>query len=674
MSQIGAIGYACAAFASGLLAVLVGLVVRHSARAARWLLGAVAVSCAWAALVAYDSLSSSVPAWSLLFAEWLRDGAWLLAVLAVLPAAVPRHFRIIASLVWGAWLLGAVFVHPISVVMYVGGLAMALTVLVALEQIYRNASPAVRQDLKYLTLGVGGLYVYDLFLYSQAMLLGEIDAQSWYARGFANTLLMPFLALGARRLPNTDFKVFVSRHVTFFTTTFLAVGIYLLAMSGAGLAIRELGGSWGEIARIVFFVGAFALLLAGLFSSSVRRHVRVFVSKHFYRNKYDYRVEWLRFIKTLSSLDEADVRRASVQSVAQILDSPGGVLFVRDDSGARFVAAGTWPGAIPDLPATLPLATSEPLIEFMCRRRWIVDLRELARSPALYDGLIVPAWLQQDSRWRLVSPVFRLDSLVGFFVLLDPPPPFELGFEDRDLLNTAGQHVATLLVQHDSDRRIAELSQFEAYNRLTAFVMHDLKNCAAQLSLVAGNAVKHRQKPEFVDDVLATTANASDRITRLIQQLNRVAVDAKERPAVLLADAVSVAVERCRARNPAPQFAQGMQCACKVAADREQLVAAIEHVLRNAQDATAAHGSVLVEVKDAGAHVRITVADDGIGMDAEFVQQRLFRPFDSTKGPHGTGIGAFQTRELARSLGGDVEVDSRPGAGTRFSIILPVMP
>ncbi len=674
MSQIGAISYGCAALASGLLALLVGLAARHSVRSARWLLAAVAMSCAWAAYLAYDSLKADVPAGTLLLAEWLRDGAWLFAVFAVLPAAVPRRFRLIAILVWAAWLPVAMFVSPINVVMYVGGFTVSLTVLVALEQMYRNATAAVRQDLKYLTLGVGGLFAYDLFLYSQAMLLGEIDAQSWYARGFANALLMPFLALGARRLPNTDFKVFVSRQVTFFTTTFLAVGVYLLVMSGAGFAIRELGGAWGEIARVAFFVGAFALLLAGLFSNTLRRHLLVFVNKHFYRNKYDYRVEWLRFIKTLSSLDEADVRRASVQSVAQILGSPGGVLFVRDDSGARYVPAATWPGAMPGLPATNSVAAGDPLIEFMCRRRWIVDLRELERKPAPYEALVVPAWLRQDTRWRLVSPVFRLDTLVGFFVLLEPPPPFELGFEDRDLLNTAGQHVATLLVQHDSDRRLAELMQFEAYNRLTAFVMHDLKNCAAQLTLVSGNALKHRHNPEFVDDVIATTANASDRITRLIQQLNGAAADAKTRPAIRLADAVEVAVQRCRMRNPAPQFAQGTQCTCTVAADREQLVTAIEHVLRNAQDATAMHGSVRVEVSDAGTHARVTVSDDGSGMDAEFVQQRLFRPFDSTKGPNGTGIGAFQARELARSLGGDVEVDSRPGAGTRFSIILPVLP
>src|SRR5690606_24296409 len=160
-----------------------------------------------------------------------------------------------------------------------------------------------------------------------------------------------------------------------------------------------------------------------------------------------------------------------------------------------------------DVPEASSMSEDEPLVRFMRERRWIVDLRERERAPALYDDVPLPEWLARDARWRLVSPIFRLDGLGGFFVVFEPPAPFELTYEDRDLLNTAGQHVATLLLQHEADRRLAELSQFEAYNRLTAFVMHDLKNSAAQLSLVVGNAVKHKHNPEFIDDAIETIAN-----------------------------------------------------------------------------------------------------------------------------------------------------------------------
>jgi putative PEP-CTERM system histidine kinase len=549
---------------------------------------------------------------------------------------------------------------------------MALLVLLLLEQIYRNAPEAARSDLKFLAIGVGGIFTYDLFLYAQALLIYGLDAVSWHVRGFANVLMLPLIVLGARRLPNTDLRVFVSRQVTFYTTTFLAAGIYLLVMSLAGYAIREFGGEWGETARAVFLLGAFALLVILVTSAAMRRRLRVFVSKHFYRNKYDYRVEWLRFIKTLSASDDSDVHRACVQAVAQTLAAPGGVLFTLDASGKRFVPMAGWPLAPDDLRDLSTIPVDDPMVDLMRRRRWIVDVRERQERPSLYEGVALPAWLGADPRWRIVAPIFKVDALIGLFVLFDPPPPFELHFEDRDLLHTMGQHVATMLAQHEASRRVSEMSQFETYNRLTAFVMHDLKNCAAQLSLVVGNAVNHRRNPEFIDDAIATIANTSERMTRLIEQLSRRGATPTVAPPVRLADLVSAAIERCQTRRPRPEFTLGAKCECRVTAEREQLVAAIEHVVRNAQDATSETGHVKVEIADDAEFARVAVIDDGAGMDADFVRHRLFRPFHSTKGAKGMGIGAYQARELALSLGGSVEVESRPGAGTRFSFILPV--
>jgi len=674
MNSFGLASHATAFLALTALAVmLVPALRRGYTPTGGRLLAAVVVSAIWALLLTIDQSGMRVPSWLLLASELLRDGAWLYALLAVAPASLPRFLPHIAWGLWGTWVVAATLLRPVESVLATGGFVASLLLLLLIEQIYRNSPEALRQHLKFLAIGVGGLFTYDLFLYAQAELLGGIDAVSWYARGFANALMVPLLALGARRLPDTDLRVFVSRQVTFYTTTFLAAGAYLLLMSAAGYAIREFGGQWGESARGVFLVGAFAVLILLVTSAAMRRRLKVFVAKHFYRNKYDYRVEWLRFIETLSASGEANVHRTIVQAVAQTLNAPGGVLFTLDDGGKRFVPESGWPVALGDLTGVAAVAADDPMVELMHRRRWIVDLKERASRPALYEGVAIPAWLQaDDGRWRIVSPIFRLDALVGFFVLFDPPPPFELSFEDRDLLHTMGQHVATMLAQHNADRRVAELSQFETYNRLTAFVMHDLKNCAAQLSLVVGNAVKHRHNPQFIDDAIATIANTSERMTRLIEHLSRRSGDSRPQPPVRLAEVVSLAVERCQSRRPRPEFATGANCACLVAAEREDLVAAIEHVLRNAQDATSESGTVRVEVTDAGNQVRLTVRDDGVGMDAEFLQQRLFRPFHSTKGSKGMGIGAYQARELARSVGGDVEVESRPGAGTQFSFILPV--
>jgi putative PEP-CTERM system histidine kinase len=232
--------------------------------------------------------------------------------------------------------------------------------------------------------------------------------------------------------------------------------------------------------------------------------------------------------------------------------------------------------------------------------------------------------------------------------------------------------VATHIAQHEADRRLAESRQFEAYHRLTAFVMHDLKNLAAQLSLIVSNAERHKRNPEFVDDAISTVAHSTERMQRLIEQLQGREQRSQLRT-VGLGDVVRRAIERCAPRTPVPQFTSSLNP--QVAADPERLTAAIEHILRNAQDATPESGSVTVSLETDGAHIVLSVADTGSGMSQEFVTRRLFKPFDTTKGSKGMGIGAYQAREYVTSLGGTLAVRSAPGSGTTFELRLkPVAP
>jgi putative PEP-CTERM system histidine kinase len=270
---------------------------------------------------------------------------------------------------------------------------------------------------------------------------------------------------------------------------------------------------------------------------------------------------------------------------------------------------------------------------------------------------------------RIVAPLLQLERLVGFIVLYDPPPPFELTYEDRDLLKTVGRHVATHIAQHDADRKLAESRQFEAYNRLTAFMMHDLKNSVAQLNLIVKNAERHKHNPEFIDDAIGTIANAAERMTRLIEQL-RGSGTTERQVTVDLADVAGEAAKRCQPRTPVPRVEVSQRAF--VRANIERLTTIIEHVIRNAQDATGEDGSVTVQVHRTAGTAILTIADTGTGMDAAFMRERLFRPFDSTKGSKGMGIGAYQAREYIQALNGTVEVTSSPGRGTTFMISLPL--
>jgi putative PEP-CTERM system histidine kinase len=661
---------------------------------------ACAVTTLWAALLALGSQVALVSVPLLLLAEFLRFGAWFVVLTGLTKSAdIASGLSRFVHVVWiGAAVL--LFATPMLVaaglpapqptsVLANGGLLMALLGLVLLEQIFRNAREGGRYALKFFVIAVGLMFAYDLFLYSQAQLLKGIEPASWDARGFVVLLMVPLLAIAARRNPQWSLNVFVSRHVVFYTTSFMVVGAYLLLMAGGGYLIRIYGGTWGRAAQLVFFAGAGVVLLALLASSSLRRRLRVFLNKHFYRNKYDYRIEWLRFIQTLSRPEEGiETRDNAVRAIAQIIGSPGGVLFLRSEDGAEFRPVASWPSQEFDTRRHAPLLPDDEMVAFLAQHQWVIDLAELRESPDTYQNISLPDTIGGQRQLRLLVPLTHGEELIGFAVLADPPPPFKPNYEDRDLLKTVGRHVAVHLAQYEADRRLSESRQFEAYHRLTAFVMHDLKNLAAQLALIVSNAEKHKRNPEFVDDSIATIANSTERMQRLIAQLQRREVQSLARR-VSLVEIAQVAAERCAVRKPVP-VCHAMVGDVWVEADPERLTMIVEHVIRNAQDASSESGTVSVGVTvDGGAGddevvpigdtsrlrvpmATLTVTDRGAGMTREFVQERLFKPFDSTKGSKGMGIGAYQVREYVQSLGGRVDVASDLGTGTRFTIRMPL--
>ncbi|MCJ7453254.1 MAG: PEP-CTERM system histidine kinase PrsK [Steroidobacteraceae bacterium] len=703
--SLGLLSYGLAAGSFLLLTLLLLTSWEGRAQGVR-LIVASAVTTLWAALLALGSqvLLVSVPV--VLLAEVLRYGAWFVVLTGLAGSAgIASGLSRAVHVVWiGTIVLllatpvlvnvGLPAPQPIAVLAN-AGLLMSLMGLVLVEQIYRNARQDGRFALKFLVIALGLMFVYDLFLFSQAQLLKGIEPASWDARGFVVLIMVPLLAIAARRNPQWSLNVFVSRHVVFYTTTFMVVGVYLLLMAGGGYLIRIYGGTWGRAAQLVFFAGAGVVLFALIASGNLRRRLRVFLNKHFYRNKYDYRIEWLRFIQTLSAPEEGvETRDNALRAIAQIIGSPGGIAFLRTEDGEEFRPQATWPPEGFDLGRHAALAASSELVGFLTRNQWVIDLKELRETPDAYQNISLPDSLADRDRFRLVVPLTHGEDLIGFAVLADPPPPFSLNYEDRDLLKTVGRHVAVHLAQYDADRRLSESRQFEAYHRLTAFVMHDLKNLAAQLALIVSNAEKHRRNPEFVDDAIGTIANSTERMQRLIDQLQRREVQSLSRN-VSLANIARTAASRCQARMPIPSCG-AMDDELWIEADPERLAMIVEHVIRNAQEATEEGGSIAVSVSLGGGGgaegenggtdaapvgdtgqlrvpmAALTVSDSGAGMTREFIDERLFKPFDTTKGSKGMGIGAFQVREYVQSLGGRVDVASIVGQGTRFTLRIPL--
>lgn len=687
--NVGVISYISAA---GIFLVLLAILMvgRTNGSFKRLLALASAASALWAASAAYQAAYGS-PLIIPQLLELLRDFAWLIFLLHMLHAktgaksamstwlALTRHGLYAVTAVTMLFALyhhfnatGLSFLSGFDFQL-AGHLTLAIAGMVLLEHILRNTPSDLMRAIKYLCFGIGGMFVYDFYLYSDALLFQRIDPALWEARGFINATVVPVIGIALARNPQWSPGVLVSRRIVFHTSAMLGSGIYLLAMGVGGYYVRDYGGTWGIVAQTIFLFGAGLLLLILLFSGPLRARLRVFINKHFFHYKYDYREEWLRFIRTLSS-NESDISlpERAIRAIAQMIDSPGGVLWMRREDG-HYEPAAKW-NMEPPLSANEPAGSS--LIRFLEIQKWVINLDEYRRDPGLYQSLgdlTMPSWLRTLPDAWLIAPLILQEKLHGFVVLArSPAVRRHFNWEDCDLLKTTGTQAASHLAQHAASQALAEARQFEAFNRLSTYVVHDLKNLISQLSLVVSNSSRHRNNPLFMENVISTVENSVSKMNRLLVRM-RDGVQADSKRMVNLANLLEEVVHDAQAAKPAPV----LECGTKdmaVTADRDRLASVIGHVIRNAQDATSEDGQVTIRLQKMNGHAVVEVEDNGCGMDEAFIRARLFRPFQTTKGNSGMGIGVYEAREFVRSLGGDIQVESKPGKGTIFRIQLPQQP
>lgn len=676
---LAAVGYGLAALA---YLGLSGLIVASWRRRpqGRQLVLATGLSAIWGAFSALTALGALPPQLGLA-AEVARNGAWLALLLYILQLRLPsdaalpapiRLIRILSGTLVGVLLLTSLypFIAPTQPVLarWAGNLGLVLLTVMGLvltEQVYRSTRPEDRWAIKFLCLGLGGLFVYDFYLYANAALFNAMDAQVWAARGYVAALVTPLIAVSAARNPEWAAPVGLSRSMAFHTASLLAAGIYLLLMASAGYYLRLFGGEWGDVVQTVFIFAAAMLLVLLMFSGTLRARLRVFLSKHFFSYRYDYREEWLNFTRTLTEGRPGEqLCERAVEALAGLLESPGGALWMREGD-AGYQRASHWNWA--DLQGTEP--ADAPFIQWLSSKQWVVDLDEMKVRRDLYGDLSTPAWLEHaDNAW-LVVPLMLHEELLGFVVLKHSLGNVTFNWEVSDLLKVAARQAAAHLAQMRASNQLIVARQFESFNRTTTFVIHDLKNLIAQLSLLLANAEKHKHKPEFQADMLDTVANAVTRMNKVLAQLRR-SSDATQAQSVALSDILNEAVASKQAFKLRPTL-ELPPASLRVRAERDRLTRAIGHLLQNALEATPPTGQVTLRGFEEAGRAIIEIVDTGCGMDDEFVRTRLFQPFDSTKGA-GMGIGAYECRETLRALGGNIEVDSTPGLGTHFRLSLPL--
>ena len=673
--NFGLYSYLGAAIAYSLLALLLLFSYRGSLQG-KLFNGAVVISAIWAGLAAILAADGVKQAGAYQAFEVLRYIAWYVFLFKLFdPAAVEgvgyRRF-VRWALPLSVGFAGLLLINELFAVSdrlalgLTGHVFLALIGLAIVEQLFRNTAARHRWSIKYLFVGVGGIFVFDFYLYTDALLFRGIDQQLWEARGIINLVAVPLLAIAAARNKTWSLNIFVSRDIVLNTTAILGGGLYLLVMAGTGYYLREYGGSWGQVTQVVFFSLAMALLAAVLFSGQMRAQARVFVGKHFYKNKYDYRREWLRLTGELQDKGQGETRfEAVIEVLAHIVDARAGMLWLRDDQGQYKNAAAWHTGHIDAVESG-----DKPLIRFLEDKGFVINLMEIESRSNEYQGLALPEWLASVHRPWLIVPLFELGSLIGFVILANPLVTRSINWEDRDLLITAAKQVSSHLTVLQTSAALAEAKQFEVFTRLSAYMVHDLKNVAAELELLARNAEKHKGNPAFIEDAFETVDNAAGEIKRLLEQLRNRRSQTEKRIIVDLGDLVQDIIRRKQTQSP--QLHLEMPDAVYfVAAEKDRLANVLGHLIDNAQQATGEKGVIEVTVASKASMHIVKIQDNGHGMDADFIQTRLFKPFDTTKGNAGMGIGMYESREFVHHLGGDIAVESEPGKGTTISLQLP---
>ena len=662
MTDPGVFGYGFAAAAFLGFALHLALGWRGGFKASL-LVAAVLASAAWAAAAAVFAYAGLAQAWAIHgLLDVVRAGAWLLFLAVLLQGG---RFGVKAApavllIALGAWFFYPDPQQPASRGAFGALIALAVAGLVLSEQVFRRALEHARWAIKPLCLGLGAGFVFDLYLFADALLFGRIDPGVWAARGFAHALAIPFVALATARNREWTIDIALSRGVVYHSTAILASGIYLLAVAAAGYYVRYFGGSWGKTLQVGFIFAAL-VGLGWLFSSgALRSKLRVFINKNFFSYRYDYRQEWLRFTNLLAHRDPSLTQeQRSIKALANLVESPGGGLWLRD--GGRYSLAARW-----NMPAAQAVEGADgPFAAFLQRTGWVIDLQRGSGSEAS-----VPDWLRALPDAWLVVPVASHEELIGFAVLATPRAQIEVNWEVRDLLKTAARQVGSFLAQVRASEALLEARKLESFSKMTAFVVHDLKNLVAQLSLLLGNAERHRHDARFQNDMLATVRHVEERMNKLLRQLSAGSRgEEKPRPIQLATLVQRVVAAKKAERADISVHAADARVATLGYEQRFERV--VGHLVQNAIDATPPSGAVSIKVAAEGAHAVIEVADSGCGMSEAFVRERLFRPFQTTKG-NGMGIGAYEVAQYAKEVGGRVEVHSRPGAGSRFRLVFPL--
>ena len=548
-------------------------------------------------------------------------------------------------------------------------LLIMVMILMILEKTLRASRGRKRWQVKFLVLGIGGYFAARLYTGSHALIFHTVNLEFDIINGAALLVANILIVIAMLRNGVLQVDIYMSRKILYNSITILVVGVYFLALGISSKMITPYL-SFPLLALFVFL--ALLGLLMVLLSDRVRLKMKRWVSRHLRRPLYDYRNVWMDFTaRTAALVEEKSLSETVVKMISEMFDVLCVSIWLVHEKRDVLRCAGstvTSDARAPNL--SLTKNGSRDVVQSLGKVPYLIDLEEPA-DPRLLEISSREVDRIRDAKIRYMVPLSAGGDVLGFISLDERVKWQPLSLEESDLLRTIADQVAAGLLNLKLSRRLGQAKEMEAFQTISAFFVHDLKNLASKLSMTLENLPVHFDNPAFREDALGVMSQSVDQINAICSRLSVLREKLEIHP--VQTDLNQVVTSTLTGLDGLPNgcLVQKLQPVPEILADPDQIQKVVFNLILNAGDAVGNDGEIVVSTEKQDGWVALTVSDNGCGISKEFMDQFLFRPFRTTK-TRGTGIGLFQSKMIVEAHNGVIEVDSREGQGSTFRVLLPI--
>ena len=561
----------------------------------------------------------------------------------------------------------ALLLGPIGRYFYIFLLLGMLLNLIHIENTLRFSTGYKRRQTKYLIVGVGAVLAFHIYLASQALLFSMLTLSHIPITSVVVLISSGLIMLTVVKNKLLDVDIFISRYIIYNSLSVLIVGAYLLTVGLVAQGIKMYGGAFNTFWSPLFVFVTMVALVVVVLSARLRRKAQLFINRHFYRHKYEFRDKWMETIEKIGAKgDLSQVQGALVEMISETMAVKEIYLWLYEPASCEYhLVTSTVSTA-----GQIRFKENHPVISYIKKYNTPFILRQDQDEVAVFSDEI--AALIAATKAVLCTPLIAGGGdLIGFILQGEDISGEPYRKDDLDLLKAIASHAANRIKAISLTQELLTAREAEAFHQVSSFFIHDLKNLVSTLSLLSGNAEDHISNPLFQKDALQTLKGTVSKMNTMISNMTLLSKGLRINPAPL--DINGIVDETLSTLNGqvSSRIVKNLERLPSVSADGEQLRKVFLNLLLNAIEATPSNKGIRIQTCTNSGEVILTVSDQGCGMSKEFISTSLFKPFRSSK-LHGLGIGLFQCKKIVEAHGGRIEVESEERKGSEFRVILPV--